>query len=619
MSPAVILYLAGLALVFGGERVMAGDETFHPVLTGAGVLAVIVALGLLARSRAQQPQRSTALKWALVGAAGLLVYALTTDMAIETLGFADEMEHRWMGVFGALWPILMLIGTLPLIAVDHALLDSPVVVQPRRIQQAATNGLAAALGIALVFPVNYLASEHNKKWDLTYFKTAEAGSATHALIENLTEPLDVRIFLPSSAETYGELKAYFEPLDGDNFRVTFLDHAAEPRLTKALRVRDNGYIAITQGEIVLDDEEEKAEGDDDTPKPITKTLKVGTEIDDAKRVLKKLDAEIQELIIKVAKGDRYAYFTVGHGELSWKGKSGPMEKVSGLKKLLQAMNFKVKELGVADGLAEAVPDDANMVFILGADEPFMEPEVAALRTFVEGGGSLFIALEPEFAKEATDLERGEDPLADLVKDLGLRMGEGVLAQETKYVPLTRTISDRLNLGTDRFSSHDSTRVLSKNASQLFLFTPTAGFLEETKEGDATVTITVRSQSEAWADLNGNLEFDKDGEKKKIRPLAAASLGAGETPHRAIVVADANLFSDFALQNLGNQRFVYDGVNWLLDESESSGETENEEDVKIKHAQEDETVVFYGTIFGVPLLVFSLGWARVRRRMKGGAA
>ncbi len=614
MSSQVVLYILGLILLFAGERLYGGDETLRTLLSGGGALLFIAALSLLAREGKEQPARKTAIRWGLLGIVGLLIYGLTTDTAIEALGFADEMERRWRGVFGAIWPIVLLSGLLPLIAVDHALNDSPVVVQPKRISQAAQNGLIAALALSLVFPLNFLASEHNKKWDLTYFKTAEAGSATQALITNLDSPVDVRIFLPSSAETYTELKAYFGPLDGPKFRVSFLDHAAEPRLAKALKVRDNGYVAITLGDVQL--------GEDADPelKPVTKTLKVGTELDDAKRTLKKLDEEVQELIIKVAKGERFAYVTVGHGELSWKGTSSQLEKLSGLKKLLQAMNFKVKELGVADGLAEAVPDDADVVFILGPDEPFMEPEVAALREYAASGGALFVALEPDFSKEASDLERGADPLHALIAELGLTMGEGVLAQETKFVPLTRTKSDRLNLGTDRFSSHDSTRVLSKNSSQLFLFTPTAGFLEENKDADATVTITVRSQSDAWADLNENLDFDKDsGEKKKIRPLAAASEGNGETPHRAVVVSDANLFSDFALQNLGNQRFVYDGINWLIDEAESSGETNNEEDVKIKHAKEEDTAFFYSTVLGVPALVFLFGVARLRRRVKGGAA
>ena len=162
MSPAVILYLAGLALAFFGERVFAGDDLLRPVLSAAGGLALVAALVLLARGRSLHAERAVALKWGVVGVVGLAVYALTTDFAIETLGFADEMERRWSGVFGAVWPILVLMGTLPLLAVDHALLDSPVVVQPRRIQQAANNGLAAALGIALVFPLNFLAAEHNK-------------------------------------------------------------------------------------------------------------------------------------------------------------------------------------------------------------------------------------------------------------------------------------------------------------------------------------------------------------------------------------------------------------------------------------------------------------------------
>ncbi len=614
MSAQVVLYILGLVLLFAGERLYGGDETLRPILSGSGELLVLVSLALLAKAGKTQPARKTAVKWGLVGLIGLVVYGLTTDMAIEAFGFADEMERRWRGVFGAVWPIVLLCGLFPLIAVDHALNDSPIVVQPKRIRQAAQNGLAAALGLSLVFPLNYLASEHNEKWDLTYFKTAQAGSATQGLIANLDEPVDVRIFLPSSAETYTELKAYFGPLDSPKFRVSFLDHAAEPSLAKALKVRDNGYVAITLGEVQLGDDA------DPTLKPVTKTLKVGTELDDAKRTLKKLDAEIQELIIKVAKGERLAYVTVGHGELSWKGTATPLEKLSGLKKLLQAMNFKVKELGVADGLAEHVPDDADVVFILGPDEPFLEPEVDALKAYAAGGGALFVALEPEFSKEATALERPDDPLDTLVAELGLAMGEGVLVQETKYVPLTRTKSDRLNLGTDRFSSHDSTRVLSKNSSQLFLFTPTAGFLEETKGSDASVTITVRSQSDAWADLDDDLDFDKDdGEKKKIRPLAAASLGAGETPHRAVVVSDANLFSDFALQNLGNQRFVYDGINWLIDEADSSGETNNEEDVKIKHAKEEDNAFFYSTVLGVPALVFLFGVVRLRRRVKKGGA
>ncbi len=614
MSSNVVVYFLGLLFLFAGERLYGGDETLRPVLSGTGELLVLAGLALAFKASKAQRARKTVLRWGLVGLVGLLLYGLTTDMAIEALGFADEMERRWRGVFGSVWPIVLLAGVLPMLAVDHAINDSPIVVQPKRISQAAQNGLAAALGLSLVFPLNFLASEHNEKWDLTYFKTAEAGSATQALVQNLDKPVHARIFLPSSAETYTELKAYFEPLDGPNFKVEFLDHAAEPTLAKALKVRDNGYIAITMGEVVLDGEQ------DPEDKPVTKTLKVGTDLDDAKRTLKKLDAEVQELIIKVAKGERFAYVTVGHGELSWKGTASPLEKLSGLKKLLQAMNFKVKELGVADGLAESVPDDADVVFILGPDEPFLEPEVAALREYASGGGALFVALEPDFSKEATDLERPADPLDDLVAELGLSMGEGVLAQETKYVPLTRTKSDRLNLGTDRFSSHDSTRVLSKNSSQLFLFTPTAGFLEETKDNNATVTITVRSQSDAWADLDGDLDFDKDdGEKKKIRPLAAASMGDGETPHRAVVVSDANLFSDFALQNLGNQRFVYDGINWLIDEADSSGETNNEEDVKIKHAKEEDAAFFYSTVVGVPALVLILGVVRLRRRTKGGVA
>ena len=70
-------------------------------------------------------------------------------------------------------------------------------------------------------------------------------------------------------------------------RQKYLDWAAEPRLAKALNVRENGTIAFTAGEVDLREPEPAAddkadakdkEEDDAAPKPVTRRYKVGVKM-----------------------------------------------------------------------------------------------------------------------------------------------------------------------------------------------------------------------------------------------------------------------------------------------------------------------------------------------------
>lgn len=610
MSGGSILYLIGLALLFAGQRMFAGTDVAELGLSAVGLVAVLAALGLRLKDRAEAPSdlhraaHTKALLFGLLGASSILLYGLSTDAVVDALGLDDDAAKRWSVPFQALWPIAAAAGIWPMIALDLAIRDSPRVFQPKRMSQAASNWLAAALGVAMVFPLNYLASEFNQRWDLAYFKTTEVGDSTRAVIENLHKPLTVRVFQAASSDVTPELLAYFEQLEGPNLTVEVLDHAAEPRLVEELKIRDNGYVAISIGED-------------------TKSWKIGEELDKAKRNLKKLDTEFHKRVLELARGKQIAYFTTGHGEMSWRGDAGPDRKASTLKKVIEAQSYRVKGLGLTEGLADAVPEDAGVVLIMGPTEPFLDAEITALREYLVAGGAVFVALEP-----------GQHAPDGLLESLGLKQGEGELVSEATFARITGAKSDRANIITNRFSSHESTTTLSKNSRQLAMVLSGAGWLEETKAADfaGKVTITVRSMADNWADLDGNLELD-EGESKKIRPVAAVVTGAvvggegapedaedGAEPveWRAAVISDASAFSDFVLTNVrGNQQYIWDLLHWLTGEEVSSGTVESEEDVKIQHTNKDQVTWFYGTILGTPLLVLLLGVLRVRARRKGG--
>ncbi len=485
----------------------------------------------------------------------------------------------------------------------------------RHVQKAMLNALSAAFAVGLVFPVNYIANRHNERWDFSFFRTAEPGTATKNVVAELPKPVDVRIFQPTSSEVTPEILDYFASIDSPNLKVEVLDQAAVPKLARELRVRDNGYIAITSGEV------DTSEGPEDETKerPQTQLVRIGTELSEARRKLRNLDQEVQKALLQFARGEMTAYYTVGHGEIGWAIDSqNPTRSAKGTKQILDYMNFNLQKLGITEGLAEGVPDDADVVLALGPDRGMLPEEVESLKKHLENGGSLLLAVEPVAARGETPGIETEDNLEELLSFLGVELEEGILAQTNMVVPTANNLTDRLNVATDRFSSHASTVVLSKNRGRLKLFTPGAGALKETKKGKGKTTVTVRSLSTAWLDKNENLRHDKRKEQKTSRPIAiAVEGGEGDKAWRALVVSDATLFSDFPIVNPGNQQFVYDSLNWLTGQEALSGEVENEEDVRIQHTREGQAGWFYSTVIGIPLLFLGFGAIRLRIRRKGG--
>lgn len=630
MSPSTLAYLGGMLAVFVGQRILDGQDGWQLLATSLGAAALVVAafLRLRALQAAKDPGlrlgHRVALVCLAVGVASLVLYAGTTEWFTQRLRLDDEGEERWLGVTKSLWPIVWLLGTVPLLVVDHGLRSSPVMTPVRRVRETAVHGLVAAMGLALVFPLNYVATKRNERWDLAYFKTPTPGTATRALVEALEEPVTVRIFMPPSSEVAEELRVYFAELEGPKLQVEIVDQAANPRLSKALAVRDNGTVAMTQGDVTaLMEKPETPEGEpepaeDGADMPVTKRLRVDPDLDKAKRTLKKLDNEVQKMLIEIGQGARVAYFTMGHGELNWSQEKDAIDlSIRALKTRMTELGFTIKPLGAAEGLGEKVPDDASLVLVLGPRKPFFQGEADALTAYLDRGGSVLVALEPALGREGATPP--SDPLDGLLAKLGVALGEGVLAADRGIMVVTRNRYDAFNLVTTGFTSHPTTRQISERSEQTYLFVSGAGYLEELPEHDATVTIVARSLAHSWVDLVVDGQFDAEaGETKDARSLMAAiEGGAGSSRFRAVVTTDSGMFSDLGVSaSLGNQRLAEDTLNWLIGAEALSGTTENEEDVKIEHTKEGQQWWFYLTVLVVPLGVVMLGAVRLRLRREG---
>jgi hypothetical protein len=590
MSPSATSFLLGSFLVFLAERMF--DEGTRWALDGVGALLVLATFAMRASSLGRHPTATKrALGFYALAVGSVVTYALSTRGLAETLGLTGERGQQVRVALQALTPLVWLIGALPAISIDRTLHASPHSVHPLRLSTATEGGLVLAFGLGMLFPINWLAKELHVRKDYSFFKTTEVGASTRALVDGLDAPARVVLFFPTSSEVLREVRPYFDELSGQNLSVEVVDVAMAPDLAKEWKIRENGTVALVKGDAV-------------------ETVKIGEKEDAARKELRKLDSKVQTALLKLARGKRTVYFTVGHEEAFWKAAKSPMESVDTLKKVFEGLNFKVKELGMDDGLAQSVPEDAALVVVPGPKKPMLAEEIAALQGYRDRGGALFLMFEP------TDTP---DPALAALGGV-TATGQQVLS-DTRFVPMTRGIADRANVGTNRFGSHESVTQLNKAASQYGLITPGAVALAEATGHTGKVTAAVKGSTEWWVD-DGNYEFDSSLEKRGGHDLAFVASGPAlaDKEWRVASIGDSTWASDAILRQVpGNQLYLVEAIGWLTNDPALGGEVKSEEDVKIQHSREGEAAWFYGTSVVVPVGVFLAGWLRVSRRRSKGAA
>jgi hypothetical protein len=574
---------------------------------------------------------------------GVAVYFASTSTGLDLLGISGlsaKARGRAETLLLIAWVTLIVLSVVPIAFAEAALypMRSATHLEARRVRAAAASGFALALAAAYCSLFVYSASQTKAQADYSYFKTSEPGSSTRKMIESFTEPLKITAFFPEVSDVRMEVSGYLTELvkGVPNVELSMVDRYLEPKLAKDMKVFSDGTIVFAKGDT-------------------TRTLSIGADMQAARPKLKTLDKDVQEQLYKLLRSRRIAYLTVGHGELNapsedekQKGRSADI-----VQEIIRSQNYQIRTLGLAQGLGKDVPDDAEVVFVLGPTEPFAPEEVDSLQRYGDKGGKLFIALDadsivnevPTGATEQAGLPAGGAPVTRTVQGLqalakvaGLEYSPTLLANDTQHVRRRANNSDRALLITNRFSSHASVSTLSRNAARAAIIFARAGSLSALNLPGYKVDMALKAMGGTFADLNQNYDFDKDTEKKDTYNLVAAvtkpvegaaapkaddkDKDAKKEPKemRAFVLSDADGLTDLLLSNFGpNRLLLMDAIRWLGGEDSFAGEVNDEQDVRIEHSKQGDQVWFYSTIVGVPALVLGVGLGISRRARRTSKA
>lgn len=595
----------GLLFLFVARQVIEeGGAALSVTWLGAAMVVGAVGWRVYERSQAVDKSRpiEMAILWSYIGVLlSLVLFALSTDWGLGVLG-AEGEDSKINGIVSVLWPSLFVVSTFALIFMELAYARMPVQesVEERRVRSAAFDGLSIALSFVFVVSINFVAAKRDIRKDVSYFQTTRPSDSTKNMVKALGTDVKVILFYPEVNDVLSQLRPYFELVTDASKRLKFevKDHALVPSLARKHRIRGNGHVVLVKGE--------RAE-----------SFKVGTGLEEARKELKTLDGQFQQAFTKLTRQKRELHLTVGHRERSRSGEEGDQrgQHMSELYDAFGRSNITTRDLGVAQGLAQNVPNGAPAVGVFGPREPFLEEEARSLLRYVEAGGRLVVLLDP-------NVEHGLEPL---LKGLGLRIKDGVLCSDRQFRRRYFNDSDKALIYTSVYSSHPTVTVASRNQGRVATIFVEGGALEK-YEGDgvlkgAKTVFPIRTNALFYLDRNGDYNRSDEEKLEQYDMMAAVTVpkkggGSAEDEGRAVVIADGDFVTDQVIRNPGNSLVFGDILNWLLGQEEIIGAPASEEDVRIEHSREEDKLQFWATSFGIPLPFFALGaWMVFRKRRR----
>lgn len=459
-----------------------------------------------------------------------------------------------------------------------------------------TIAIASAVAVlAILVAINYLASLHNKRWDLTAARQFTLSDQTRTILRGLDRPVNVLVFAqPDDFERFRDRLDEYRYVS-NQVNVEYIDAVRSPS-------RANQYQVQSLGTVVF-------EYDSRT-----------------ERVTSDREQELTNALIKVVQGEEQkVYFVQGHGEKSID--SADRDGYSSIVSSLRSENYLVESLVLAQ--QQDVPEDASLLVVAGPRTDFFEPEIEMLRRYLARGGKVFLLLDPPDKPGAPDLTRitslleewaievGNNVVVD-VSGMGQLLGTGPeVPVAAKYQP--HAITDRFNLITAFRLARSVTPVTGGTSGKF------AQTLVETSPGSWAVTDIATLMKTGKVSRNPEAG-DVDGPVSLAVAVSSPTTDAPEPPadasddtprpeSRLVVFGDSDFASNGWLGIQGNRDLFMNSVNWLAQQENLIAiRPRDPEDRRITLTSDQQRRIFWLTVLIIPGLILFAGiqtWWRRR--------
>ncbi len=426
--------------------------------------------------------------------------------------------------------------------------------------------------ISVVIVANVLADRNNKSFDATSNKRYSLSEQTAKIVKGLKQDATITYFDQSTRFRTGkDLLDQYANLS-PKVRVEYVDPDKSPQVAREAGIRNLGTAVVQVGA-------KKEEAKSMTEEGIT-----GAFIRDLKSTT------------------RTVCFVSGSGE--HQVDNSDREGLSKFKDLLAKDNYENKSI---DLLQKAeVPGDCTTLVIAGPTRGYEQPQVDAIKKYVEGGGRALLMLDPP-------LKLGRAQIADNDALTSVLQGWGVTLNKDLILDMN-PIGQLVGLGPQvaLVQNYGSQPIVSDMKGT------TTGFpLSRSIEIKSTDKISVEklfdssSSSLATSDLSSN-QVNVNDPKNKKGPLTIAAAGTYNTGQenvqgRFVVVGSSSWVANRFIAFNGNSDLALNAINWLSsDEDLISIRPKEREDRRITMTRAQLNWVRATSQFVLPLVVVIAG-------------
>jgi ABC-type uncharacterized transport system involved in gliding motility auxiliary subunit len=452
--------------------------------------------------------------------------------------------------------------------------------QARQTKYVAYAATYILIVLGVLSTINVLANRYNKAYDTTSNKRYSLSDQTAKIVKGLKQDANISYFAQSSrfreARDQLDLYANLSP----RVHVKYVDPDKEPNVAREAGVKNYGTTIVQIGA-------NKNEAASLTEEGIT-----GAFIRDLKNTT------------------RTVCFVTGSGEhqIDNSDRSG----YSRFKELLGKEEYTTKSINLLQN-AE-VPSDCTVLIVAGPNGDYVQPQVDAIKKYVEGGGRAFFLLDPP-------LKMGRSEIADNAALASLLQSWGVTPDKDLILDMN-PVGQLVGVGPQvaLVSSYDSHAIVNDMKGTATGF-PLSRSLE-VKNGDKTSVTKLFSSSDtslATEKLNSPA-VDPSDPKNKKGPLTLAAAGTYTTGKensqgRFVVVGSSDWLANSFIGFNGNRDLALNTMNWLSsDEDLISIRPKEQDDRRVTMTQSQLNYVRISSQFIFPLAVILVGvsvWWRRR--------
>ena len=445
-------------------------------------------------------------------------------------------------------------------------------IKARQTKYAAYAASYVLIVIAVVVVANLLADRYNKSYDSTANKRFSLSEQTAKIVKGLKQDAVITYFNRSTRFREGkDLLDQYANLS-PKVRVKYVDPDKDPELAREYGIRDFGTAVVQIGP-----KREEAKG-------MTEEGVTGAFIRDLKSAT------------------RTVCFASGSGEHQLDDSN--REGFSHFKDLLAKDSYVSKSV---DLLSKAeVPTDCTTLVIAGPTKDYQQPEVDAIKQYVENGGRAFFMLDPPLKLGHEEIA-DNDGLTNLLQSWGITLNKDLILDLNPLGQIAG-VGPQVALVT----SYASQPIVDQMRGTATGF-PLARSLEIKSSDKTSVQKLFDSSSTSLATSNlSSPSVNVNDPKNKKGPLTLAAAGTYSTGKensqgRFVVVGSSTWAANRFINFNGNDDLASNAVNWLSsDEDLISIRPKPPEDRRITMTNRQLAWMRATSQFALPLVVVILG-------------